>query len=683
MADIIINIQGQATGATNAIDQLIGRLNNLSQALTNVQQQANTAFAAFNNLNPRGIAQINETLNDINVRLAELQGQLGSVQQQMTQTNTATVSTSRGFFSLGKSANHASGGIGKIVKAIGRIAFYRLLRTAIKAVGQAFKEGLQNAYQFSKRTGGMLAPALDSITSAAAQMKNQLGAAFGGLLTALTPILLKIIALVTAAANAITQLFAILNGSGVYKRATTQMEEFGDAAGGAGGKVKGLLAAWDELTVIGNESGGGGGGSSSYNDGMFEWAEIDNDWAQMFANSEFFKLGEKLNEGLGKISESISNWFVDLQNKHYGTKFADFLNGLFSDPTAFDQAGKAVADGINTIIYFALDFTERFDEINFADSLSSFINGIIQNVDWNAIGTLLVNSIFEVLNFATEFLLNLDWYALFDGILSTVRRAVVNILTNPGKLLAVVIRVFGGILSAIFSFIVAVVKNNLFSLFAVIDSVVSLFDPDWTPISKRLDDWMADTRDSWSAFVEDNAQAAIELFGQYTDGINDVINESDAGEKALERFANSAAGAAEAAGDLGDKIRSIPTKWSTTIETKYTTSGSAGSGVGRINFDTVQMKAAGGFVDAGQLFVARETGPEMVGTIGGNTAVANNDQIVAGIQSGVAQANEQQNELLRQQNSILMALLDKEFTISPSVAFGQLVERSNTLYARS
>ena len=34
----------------------------------------------------------------------------------------------------------------------------------------------------------------------------------------------------------------------------------------------------------------------------------------------------------------------------------------------------------------------------------------------------------------------------------------------------------------------------------------------------------------------------------------------------------------------------------------------------------------------------REAGPEMVGSIGGRTAVANNDQIVAGIRQGVYEA---------------------------------------------
>ena len=52
----------------------------------------------------------------------------------------------------------------------------------------------------------------------------------------------------------------------------------------------------------------------------------------------------------------------------------------------------------------------------------------------------------------------------------------------------------------------------------------------------------------------------------------------------------------------------------------------------------VQWYAQGGFPDTGQLFFANEAGPELVGNIGGRTAVANNDQIVQAVSQGVAQA---------------------------------------------
>ena len=70
--------------------------------------------------------------------------------------------------------------------------------------------------------------------------------------------------------------------------------------------------------------------------------------------------------------------------------------------------------------------------------------------------------------------------------------------------------------------------------------------------------------------------------------------------------------------------------------------------------------AEGGFPEQGQMFIAREAGAEMVGNIGRRTAVVNNDQIVASISGGVAEANEEQNMLLREQNSLLRAILEKE-----------------------
>lgn len=45
--------------------------------------------------------------------------------------------------------------------------------------------------------------------------------------------------------------------------------------------------------------------------------------------------------------------------------------------------------------------------------------------------------------------------------------------------------------------------------------------------------------------------------------------------------------------------------------------------------------AKGGFPDIGEMFIAREAGPEMVGKIGNKTTVANNEQIVEGISEGV------------------------------------------------
>lgn len=52
----------------------------------------------------------------------------------------------------------------------------------------------------------------------------------------------------------------------------------------------------------------------------------------------------------------------------------------------------------------------------------------------------------------------------------------------------------------------------------------------------------------------------------------------------------------------------------------------------------VNAYASGGLPSTGQMFIAREAGPELVGNLGGGTGVMNNDQIVASVSAGVYKA---------------------------------------------
>lgn len=53
---------------------------------------------------------------------------------------------------------------------------------------------------------------------------------------------------------------------------------------------------------------------------------------------------------------------------------------------------------------------------------------------------------------------------------------------------------------------------------------------------------------------------------------------------------------------------------------------------------TIPQFEMGGFPEMGQLFLASEAGPELVGQFGSRTAVVNNDQIITGIREGVYEA---------------------------------------------
>lgn len=87
-----------------------------------------------------------------------------------------------------------------------------------------------------------------------------------------------------------------------------------------------------------------------------------------------------------------------------------------------------------------------------------------------------------------------------------------------------------------------------------------------------------------------------------------------------------------------DIINGLIGKFNAVVSIAAKVTGSDWSGLDKIKH--VDLFAEGGFPNEGQLFIARESGAEMVGTMGRRTAVANNDQIVEGISAGVTNAND-------------------------------------------
>lgn len=120
---------------------------------------------------------------------------------------------------------------------------------------------------------------------------------------------------------------------------------------------------------------------------------------------------------------------------------------------------------------------------------------------------------------------------------------------------------------------------------------------------------------------------------------------------------------------VNNVIREINrTSWITGISLGY---------ISQVKVDRIQYMADGGFVDEGQLFIARESGAEMVGAMGRRTAVANNDQIVEGISAGVSVAND---GVIAAIYALLNAVEDKDMSISIG---DDVIGRSYDRYSRS
>lgn len=163
----------------------------------------------------------------------------------------------------------------------------------------------------------------------------------------------------------------------------------------------------------------------------------------------------------------------------------------------------------------------------------------------------------------------------------------------------------------------------------------------------------------------ERSQTQVETFTEKLNALGDV--------RATPKIELDNSSALKAVRDVEEEIRSL----GSTIPNSYKVSlrGQHGS---------IAKYASGGFPTSGEIFMARENGmTEYVGSMGNRAAVANNDQIVSGIASGVAAANSEQNRLLSEQNALLRAILEKEsgVVIAPSAGLGKVMNQSAKLYA--
>ena len=180
----------------------------------------------------------------------------------------------------------------------------------------------------------------------------------------------------------------------------------------------------------------------------------------------------------------------------------------------------------------------------------------------------------------------------------------------------------------------------------LLEQVRAAFQLKWTEIEKLLNETMLRMNTNFSMQI----QLMRNNWNTNLDGMkNYFISTFDA----IESDANSAIDAIIS--KVNDAISAI-----NRLKSAMSSVGGSGISVGI----GVRGFASGGFPEMGELFVANEAGPELVGSIGGRTAVANNDQIVDGIAAGVATAMMAQNELLAQQNQLLLEILNKDTSIS-------------------
>ena len=238
---------------------------------------------------------------------------------------------------MAKSMDNVKKSAGGLLSTIGRIFKTMLIRTAIRALLKAAKEGLDNYYHYASKMGLAFGTSMDAIYSKWTQLKNQFGAAIGSALTALLPILQKIISLAVTAWNAITAIFALLSGKTTYSAAQEGMDSYANSMNNASKAAQQWIASFDELNVVtkGTSGGGSSGGGQDWSN-MFKELELPQwmiEWKPIIEAVLAGVLGAVL---LPKIFEWIRKIF-GLFNGDNAKTMKDLLNKLLGNDGGFPE----------------------------------------------------------------------------------------------------------------------------------------------------------------------------------------------------------------------------------------------------------------------------------------------------------------------------------------------------------
>ena len=330
------------------------------------------------------------------------------------------------FDRFGKSFKKHDGFLSQFGRTLKRVVMRMLAMGLIRGVINGIRQGLQ----MLANTSSTAAEQFGRFSAMGKAIKVALGSAALSVLNALSGVLFSIAQAAVTAANAVAQFFAVISGSGKYIGVTLagSFDDLGDSIGGAGGKAKGLLADFDELNIIGQQSGGGGGGGLNGTSGVTT-GEQDavSVLADLLNAGQFEQAGAYIAQKLDEVVLKIDNWFIDLDNKHYGTKFAEIVNGIFSDKQLFEDTGKTVGDGINVVIHAFDEFTETFDGKEAGDALAAGVNTMVDTVDWESAGDSVSQGLNKITDAIKEFFTDFDGDALGKALATTISNAIVGI----------------------------------------------------------------------------------------------------------------------------------------------------------------------------------------------------------------------------------------------------------------
>lgn len=552
-------------------------------------------------------------------------------------------------------------------------------------------EGLQNIARYSDETSGNM----DKLSTMSLKLKNSIGASLYPVIVALTPALQTVTNVLVGALDIFNMFISALQGKDTYIKATTYLDSYADKTESTAAKIKRSLAGFDEINIIGDNSSKAASSSTP-------------DYSAMFENET--------------ITPALKDKLTVLSGIVGGASLALGAVLAFSGVKPALGIGLMAVGAATIVGAVALKWNELSDNTKTAISLISGIVGgaslvlgaILAFSGANiplGIGLMVAGGIGLAAAIAP------NWNSITESV-SNAWTTCKQWLTDKKTEVKEKWEEFTSGIKDKKAKLEGKFTQTQQDIKDAWDKVTTRFKEKEAALKGKFTQTKDDIKESWdkvtskfkdkSATLKGNAKNANEkvlatlksswkTVKDKTSTLN--AKAKNANEKVLStlksgwgvvtsKTAELKASAVETGktklADIKDKWENIKSKTSElTVKLSDKLSSSfkkmirdvidylngwvdkinealPGNPVSKLNYPSWATYKDGGFVPYGQMFIAREAGPEMVGTIGNQTAVANNSQIVEGIASGVYEANSEQNMLLREEISLLRQILAKD-----------------------
>lgn len=422
--------------------------------------------------------------------------------------------------------------------------------------------------------------------------------------------------------------------------------------------------------------------------------------ANTFAeNFHWDSLGKAIGNGINGALGGLDWNLIQETVRNIATGITDTLNS-FIQTTDWALVGQSFGNGINTILDFFHTAINNFDWMGAGTALADFVNNAVNTIDFVNLGQTISDGIKGVFDFGIAAIEGIDWWTIgekvrdglaaidwngiADGFFELLGAAFGGLSAFFGGLLSdavsgaqkyfqkkieecggnVVKGIFKGIKDAIVG-IAEWIKDHIFTPFMKgFRAAFGIHSPSTVMAEQGgyiIDGLLKGVKDNISKFLN----YIKEIPGKVLKAIGNIKNKvlqkgSDIVSGLKDGFNEKVSTFTSVLGTLPETIRNaIPNLFDvgSSIIQNFANGFSSvhipmphigwdwtgGSiRIGNFSFSlprfNLQWYAKGGFPEMGQLFIANEAGPEMVGKMGKRNAVANNNQIVDGIKNGVFEA---------------------------------------------